>query len=485
MGEFKLIQEDATGEFELPEGFKKKTEELKKEQEVINSELEKVKAEPIVRQQDESTKVFNLREHQMLSKLKELEARKIKTEKELNALLQQKNIKLHDHLRKVTLALVNETKKIAPLEKDLESGFAKISNLKNEMQQLFEQNFDDRKKNSELITEQAKEIEAINVLLKQTTSTLTRDFQQLTLSMDKLYRERASLTERLDEITSEIQAKSLILRNLDEKETKLQMIEASIKSFKDKSANVLELEKTIELSKDEIRRLEEKRENLDSLIRQAETKRVELHASLSRLELSYKELQGQSDSKREEIKRLEGISTEMMEKIEAHKRIEYDLLKTIRSEEVQLANVIGEIKRLEENRTQTLRLDEEARKYCDSKKEFYAREAELYEVQHRERMARLDAEMENKKLVWEKEFKLFTTQKEQELEERLAFLEQRDLEELRQKHSNFQNDIIESFGKVYFKEGFSTLEEKAQEVKKELSSIFEKHFGTLPRWKFW
>lgn len=37
MGEFKLIQEDATGEFEVPEGFEKKTEELKKEQEVINS----------------------------------------------------------------------------------------------------------------------------------------------------------------------------------------------------------------------------------------------------------------------------------------------------------------------------------------------------------------------------------------------------------------------------------------------------------------
>jgi chromosome segregation ATPase len=214
-------------------------------------------------------------------------------------------------------------------------------------------------------------------------------------------------------------------------------------------------------------------------------RKVEFHGALSRLELSHKELEAQASLRREEIKRLEDISKELSAKIEIHKQSEYDLLKTIRSDEVQLAHIRGEIKRLEESRDQALRLDEEAQKFSESKKEAYARELELYEGQHRERMARLDTEMENKKLIWEKEFKLFTSQKEQELEERLAFLEQKDLEELREKHRTFQDDIVASFGKVYFKEGFSTLEEKAQDVKKELNSIFEKHFGTLPRWKFW
>jgi hypothetical protein len=119
---------DATAEFVLPESFRKAAQELKTEQQVVTQELEKAKAEPVVRQTDESTRVFNLRQHQVVSKIKELELRKAKAEKELNALLQQKNSKLHDDLKKVTDVLVNETKKIAPFEKELKNGMSKISN---------------------------------------------------------------------------------------------------------------------------------------------------------------------------------------------------------------------------------------------------------------------------------------------------------------------------------------------------------------------
>lgn len=97
----------------------------------------------------------------------------------------------------------------------------------------------------------------------------------------------------MDEITGEVQSKSPFLRNLEEKESKLQMIEASIKTFRDKTHEVNELEKSIEAAKHELKRYDEKREQLGFLNRQAKTKRVELHGNLSQLELTLKELEAQ------------------------------------------------------------------------------------------------------------------------------------------------------------------------------------------------
>ena len=108
----KMSDQDKTAEIEVPESILKSAQKLKKEQQDISHELDKVKSEEVVRKTDESTKVFNLRQHTAAEKVRELELRKLKAERELNALLQQKNSKLHEDLKKATDVLLIETKKI-------------------------------------------------------------------------------------------------------------------------------------------------------------------------------------------------------------------------------------------------------------------------------------------------------------------------------------------------------------------------------------
>ena len=75
--------------------------------------------------------------------------------------------------------------------------------------------------------------------------------------------------------------------------------------------------------------------------------------------------------------------------------------------------------------------------------------------------------------------------RQKELEKRLAELEEMDLQELRKKQKDIASDIIDVFKKIQSKEGFSTIEQKMDEAKKDLNSVFEKHMGSLQRWKFW
>jgi len=110
---------------------------------------------------------------------------------------------------------------------------------------------------------------------------------------------------------------------------------------------------------------------------------------------------------------------------------------------------------------------------------------QLLEESHKNKIARLDAEMVTKKMEWEQEFREFSESKEKELEKRLAELEEMDLQELRKKQKDIASDIIDVFKKIQSKEGFSTIEQKMDEAKKDLNSVFEKHMGSLQRWKFW
>ena len=123
--------------------------------------------------------------------------------------------------------------------------------------------------------------------------------------------------------------------------------------------------------------------------------------------------------------------------------------------------------------------------FLREKKDFYEREMQLLEQSHQDKIARLDAEMVTKKMEWEQEFKAFSDSKEKELEKRLAELEEMDLQELRKKQKDIASDIIDVFKKIQSKEGFSTVEQKMDEAKKDLNSVFEKHMGSLQRWKFW
>ena len=71
-----LSDGDKTSEYEVPAEFVvKKVQDLKTEQNKIETQIEAAKVQPVVRQQDENTQVFNLRQMQLVQKIKELEAR--------------------------------------------------------------------------------------------------------------------------------------------------------------------------------------------------------------------------------------------------------------------------------------------------------------------------------------------------------------------------------------------------------------------------
>jgi hypothetical protein len=481
----KLSDENKTDEFVLPEGFHKKREELKSEKQILDEELDKVKSQAIIRKQDESTQVFNLREQQMIGRVKELEAKKLKTEKELNLLIQQKNSMLHDHLRKVTEVLVSEAKKIVPLEKDLESGVTKLFNIKNEMQQIFEQNIDDRKKNATLLENQSKEIQTINLVIKETTNILQKDFHSISGELEKLYREKMEMMSDLSSLRDKISSQIGVIKLLEEKEARVKEIEVSLRTYTDKTHQISEAEINLKRLKSECEKLQTQKVEFQKEISKSDLSRSDLHSSISKMEITLKSLDQEIHVKREDLLSIDKTTLDVKMRVEDIRNEEFDLLKSLKVQQNIHSSLMTEIARLEGAKTAALKMQDESLKFLKEKKEFYEREIVLIEEGHKNKIARLDAEMVSKKIEWEQEFRVFSETKEKELEKRLAELEEIDLQELRKKQKDIASDIIDVFKKIQSKEGFSTVEQKMDEAKKDLNSVFEKHMGSLQRWKFW
>ncbi len=481
----KLSDENKTDEFVLPEGFQKKREELKSEKQNIDRELDQVKSQAIVRKQDESTQVFNLREQQMTAKVKELEAKRLRTEKELNLLIQQKNSMLHDHLRKVTEVLVNEAKKIVPLEKDLESGVTKLFNIRNEMQQIFEQNIDDRKKNASFLEDQAKDIQVIHSFVKDTTSLLQKDFHQITSELEKLNREKMELMSQLSGLKDKISSQIGVIKLLEDKEARVKEIDNSLKVFTDKAHQIAEAEMTLGQLKSENEKLLSQKVELQKEISKLDFSRSDLHSSVSKMELTLRGLDEEIQSKRDDLLRLDRTMLDVKMRVEDIRNEEFDLLKNLRVQQNVQSHLMTDIAHLEGAKSAAMKMQDESLHFLREKKDFYEREMQLLEQSHQDKIARLDAEMVTKKMEWDQEFKAFSESKEKELEKRLAELEEMDLQELRKKQKDIASDIIDVFKKIQSKEGFSTVEQKMDEAKKDLNSVFEKHMGSLQRWKFW
>lgn len=482
---YKLTDQDKTSEFELPENFHKKAEELKEKQKIIDQELNKAKSEKVVRQFDETTRVFQFREEQASAKLKELEIRKDTIEKELHQLLQQKNNKLHDHLRKVTEVLVSETRKIVPLEKDFESGISKIQNLKNEMQQLFEQNIEDRKKNTSIIDEQNKEIKALGLTLKETTVLIQNDFHKLTNECEILLQQKNALLNELSTIKDKVTSQTAVLSVLEEKENRLKRYEESNAQLTDKSVELSELQFKINHFNEELNSLKNEKLKMDREVLQIDLMKSESHAVVTRLEFSIKDLEGQVEGKRNEIQNLEKAYLEAKIRLENIRNEEFDLLKSVKSQQSELSQVNLEIAKLEGVKTAALKMQEDALAFLEEKKEFYQREQTILEENLNHKISRLDAEFNQKKTEWEHEFKSFMISKEKDLEVHLAELEQLDLEEMKRKQNELVTDIIESFKKISNRESFTTQEQKADELKNEIKTLFERHLGNIGRWNLW
>lgn len=203
------------------------------------------------------------------------------------------------------------------------------------------------------------------------------------------------------------------------------------------------------------------------------------------MELTLKGLDQEILAKRDDLLSIDKTTLDVKMRVEDIRNEEFDLLKSLKVQQNIHSNLMNEIARLEGAKTAAMKMQDESLHFLKEKKEFYEREMALLEEGHKNKVARLDAEMVSKKIEWEQEFRVFSESKEKELEKRLAELEEMDLQELRKKQKDIASDIIDVFKKIQSKEGFSTIEQKMDEAKKDLNSVFEKHMGSLQRWKFW
>jgi chromosome segregation ATPase len=476
---------NATDEFVLPESFKKAAQELKNEQQTITQELEKAKAESVVRKTDESTRVFNLRQHQVVSKIKELEQRKVKAEKELNALLHQKNSKLHEDLKKVTDVLVNETLKIAPFEKELENGMSKISNLKNEMQQFFESSLDERKKSSHFIEDQTREIHQLGELVKGTMNVLEKDLHRMNLDIDKLSMEKIEIISCLGRLKEEVFAKESIIRTCELKREELQQIESVIKHHQKELPAYHEARAKHDFLVIEVEELKNKQTEISASIQVAQQERLEVLSQTSRLEFTLSQVGDQILSRKEALSEIEKVILEAKKRLESTRGEEFDLHRSYQLELVNLTKIRTEISQAEGLRSAALLMQEESFDFYKIKKETYARELELLDVAYQSRVSQLETEYQSKKLQWESEFKVYCEGKENDFKFHLEALDAEDLEEIKKKKSELSSQVVELIVRQSLKEGFSSVGQRSDEARNEVDGIFERLFGRTNRWKFW
>ena len=64
-------------------------------------------------------------------------------------------------------------------------------------------------------------------------------------------------------------------------------------------------------------------------------------------------------------------------------------------------------------------------------------------------------------------------------------LDAEDLEEIKRKKSELLFQVAELVVKQSLKEGFSSLEQKSNEARQEVGTIFDKVFGKTNRWGPW
>lgn len=482
----KIVPEEIkdSEEFEIPQINIKEAQNLKSQKQLVDQEIETVRLEK-VRKENESTKTFQLRELELTEKVKNLEQKKAQIEKDLHHILHQKNSKLHEHLIKVTEVLVLEAKKIQPIEKEIETGVSKIYHLKNEMQELIEGNINDRKKNAEIIENQVREVRNFNILLRDTTNLLTQDYQQLTKELEQIHRQKLELLDQLGDIKDKIISQSTILKTLEDKKEQLSRLERSLENFTDKTSELDDIQRQIENKREELAKLRAEKEDVQKIISKAQIQRNELSSNISHLESSYQDLIREVGHKKQELINLDKSYLETKVRVENVRKEEFDVLKTLKIQQSQLAEILREAAVLQASKNEAIKMQEESLAFLNEKRDFYRREMELMEDHQRNLGAKLEAEFQTRRLELEKDFEIFKETRERELKKELDEVRHVDQERFRKKRKALTSDILEVFKKQDRHQGFASQEEKTQAIRKDLSDLFDKYFGRHKRWKLW
>lgn len=470
----KTKESSVAEEFEIPEHLGQAVEELKKEQQTLKSELEVAKSQQVVRKQDESTRVFNLRQHQMELKIQELEDKKVQTEKELQNILQQKNSKLHDDLKKLAQFILQESKKIST-----------IANLRNELQQVFDSNLSDRKKNMGLIEEQNIYIHQLGELVRDTSKLLQNDFHFITGDIGKLQTEKQDETRKLAELKVEIAHHQGLFSEITARKKELQEIELKIQEGQRNALTHARMEDELSVMRTELHKLHEEKERLHASTVRLHQEEFHGQESLSRLKLREKHLEHVISGKKDQLQSLEADILDVRKRLEMTKNDEAEIHRKYLHHRDQLVALQNELARMEGARTSYTTMLEDSQKIFEEKRSFFQRELEYLERFSAARNSELESQLEMKKARWEEEFRLYTENKKSELSRELDRLDKHDLEDIRKKKNELLTDISRIMGTVLSEEGFSSTEERTKKARKEVEKAFHQVFGKTQRWKIW
>ncbi len=472
-------------EFEIPEHLGQAVEDLKKEHQTLKSELEVAKAQQPVRKQDESTRIFNLRQHQMELKIQELEDKKVQTEKELQTILQQKNSNLHEDLKKLAQFILQESRKIAPLEKNLEAKIGTISNLRNELQQVFESNLSDRKKNMGLIEEQNIYIHQLGDLVRDTSKLLQSDFHFLSKDIEKLQTEKQDEVRKLAELKLDIAHHQGLFAEINTRKKDLHELEEKIHAAERNILTFAKMEDELSGMRAELQKIHEEKERLHTSTVRLHQEEFHGQESLSRLKLREKHLEHVISGKKDQMQSLEADILDVRKRLEMSKNDEAEIHRKYLHHRDQLVVLQNELSRMEGSRTSYTAMLEDAQKIFEEKKSFFQRELEYLEKFSAARNSELDAQLEMKKARWEEEFRNYAEARKSDLARELDKIDRHDLEDIRKKKNDLLTEISQIMGNVLSSEGFNSSEERTKKARKEVEKAFHHVFGKTQRWKFW
>lgn len=467
-----------TEEFEIPEHLGGVVDDLKKEQQTISKEIEEVKAKVEPRKQDESTKVFNLRQHQMELKIAELEAKKKSSEKELQSILQQKNSTLHADLKKLAQYILQETKKI-------DTKISSVEGLKNELQLVFENNLSDRKKNMQIIEEQNIFIHQLGDQLRETSKLLQSDFHFLTKDLEKIQQERTDEGRKLSALKQEVAHHQGLADVLDKRKQELRDVEHKIALGEKNALSFARLDEELVTLKAEVVKLQEERERLHHANIRLHQEEFHGQEELARLKLREKHLEHVISGKKDQLLGLEADILEVRKRLEMRKNDEHEVHTKFLHHRDQLVQLQNEISRLEGARASYDRMTEDSTNMFTEKKDLFKRELETLELLHQSKVSELEAQFEAKKAKWEEEFRVYTDARKSEMKNEIDAIDRQDLEDIRNKKRELLNDVSRITATILAAEGFTSTEEKAKTARKEIEKSFELVFGKTRRWKIW
>lgn len=488
MSALKKSDPNKTAELEIPEELLKSVKALKKEQGAIGEALAHAKQSITTeasRKHDESTRVFTLRKTEMIDKIKTLEIKKAQVEKEINAILQQKNLSVHEDLRKATAFILEETRKIAPIEKELESKVRAISHLKTEMQVLFESATAERHKNLEVLQAQGKEINHMSTLLSEATTLFKTEYKGLTGSVATLFEEKQVLTKDLTRLRGDLSASEVHLKKLQTEAAELEGVGELLRKSQARLDELMNAQKEYWGVEKKLQELLQEQRNLDASLNQKRSEKTHLTQEISRLGAELDQLEDRVLLKTLEVSELDSSLSETKKRIDQLRQEEIDCFRHLKREQERFSILQEDIARAESEKLSSHVLQEQATKSYHEKQVFFDRELALLESNLETKKSALEAEYLRKKSDWESEFAEFSRRKEEELQTQLAAAQAQDAENLRQRRRAFSQEVGNILKTQLTREDFATVEEKRKECQRQLEAVFTSFLGKRSWWKFW